>query len=98
MEDEKNEEMKAKLKEMLENSGEMARLRKMIEDELDRCGWREEARQACREVILARGYDSVTVEQVVDEVGPRLRQKVPEELKKAVVDQMRAFLLERNEL
>lgn len=98
MDEEKNEEMKAKLKELLENSGEMARLRKMIEDELDKCGWRDEARQACREVILAKGYDSVTVEQVVEEVGPKLREKVPEELKKAVVDRMRAFLLERNEL
>ncbi len=45
----------------------------MLRERLVACGWRDELKEYCKEVIRRKGLEKVTVEDLVAEITPRGR-------------------------
>ena len=86
--DEIRETIMAKLIE----TGEKDRLKDMLRNRLIQSGWRDELKEHCKEVIKRRGLEKVTVEELVAEITPHGRSKIPEEVKAELLKRIRFFL------
>ncbi|KAK0426295.1 hypothetical protein QR680_009628 [Steinernema hermaphroditum] len=75
-----------------EESGERDRLREMLTLRLSECGWTSLVEEKCRDFIRKKGIENVTLEQVVGEVKQDARKAVPEEVKREIMDAIRAFV------
>ena len=53
----------------------MYRLKEMLREKLVACGWRDELKEFCKEVIRRKGLEKVTVDDLVGEITPRGRGK-----------------------
>lgn len=49
------------------------RLKEMLQEKLVSCGWRDELKEFCKEIIRRKGLEKVTVEELVAEITPRGR-------------------------
>ena len=68
-----------------------------LAQKLEECGWRDQVKVACREVVKERGLDQVSVEELVQEVAPQGSRLVPEEVKKELLREIKRFLEEQAE-
>ncbi|CAI5737610.1 unnamed protein product [Hyaloperonospora brassicae] len=84
--------MKTYLSERLVQSGEKERLKELLRLQLVECGWHEDMKQFCKAVIRNRGIECVTVEDLIEEIVPRARAAVPEEVKSETLEKIKAFL------
>uniref|UniRef100_A0AAV1USK1 Transcription and mRNA export factor ENY2 n=1 Tax=Peronospora matthiolae TaxID=2874970 RepID=A0AAV1USK1_9STRA len=85
-------EMKIYLSEQLVQSGEKERLKEMLRLELVQCGWHEEMKQLCKDVIRNKGIECVTVEELIEAIVPRGRASVPEAVKSATLEKIKTFV------
>ena len=76
----------------LVETGEKDRLKDMLRDRLIQAGWRDELKEYCKEVIRKKGLEKVTVEELVAEITPHGRSKIPEEVKAELLKRIRFFL------
>ena len=56
------------------------------------CGWRDQLKQNCKEIVRKRGLENVTVDELVAEITPQGRQTVPDAVKKELLQRIRQFL------
>uniref|UniRef100_A0A8C6FDU4 Transcription and mRNA export factor ENY2 n=1 Tax=Monodon monoceros TaxID=40151 RepID=A0A8C6FDU4_MONMO len=75
-----------------ENSSELLRA-KLIE-----CGWKDQLKAHCKEVIKEKGLEHVTVDDLVAEVTPKGRALVPASVKKELLQRTRTFLAQHASL
>lgn len=68
------------------------RLKEMLRDRLVSCGWRDELKEFCKDVIRRKGLEKVTVEELVAEITPQGRATIPEEIKAELLKRIRTFL------
>ncbi|KAG7399593.1 Transcription and mRNA export factor eny2 [Phytophthora boehmeriae] len=87
-----DEQLKARLSERLVQSGEKERLKELLRLKLVECGWRDEMKLHCKEVIRSKGIDQVTVEDLIEEITPRGRASVPEGVKNDLLEKIKAFI------
>ncbi|KAG2786442.1 hypothetical protein JG687_00008254 [Phytophthora cactorum] len=87
-----DEEVKARISERLVQSGEKERLKELLRLKLVECGWRDEMKLHCKEVIRNKGIDQVTVEDLIEEITPKGRASVPEDVKKNLLEKIKAFI------
>ncbi|CAL8089982.1 unnamed protein product [Calicophoron daubneyi] len=80
------------VKEKLIRSGEQEKLKDLLRTRLNECGWREELKSHCREVIRTRGLENLTVDDLVTEITPVGRRMVPDTVKQELLDEIRTFL------
>jgi len=73
-------------------TGEKERLKDLLRTKLVECGWRDEMKQYCREVIKTKGLEHVTVEDLVSEIIPKGRASVPASVKTELLTNIRKFL------
>ena len=73
-------------------TGEKDKLKEMLRDRLQQCGWRDELKEFCKEVIRRKGLEKVTVEELVAEITPQGRATVPEDVKAELLKRIRTFL------
>ena len=70
--------------------------REVIEAELERklvaCGWRDDVKTKCKEIIEQRGKDNITTDELVQAVAPAGRAAVPDELKADMLATMKSFV------
>jgi hypothetical protein len=45
----------------------------MLRERLIQCGWREDLKEFCKEVIRRKGLEKVTIEELVAEITPKGR-------------------------
>ncbi|KAK0426294.1 hypothetical protein QR680_009627 [Steinernema hermaphroditum] len=64
----------------------------MLTLRLSECGWTSLVEEKCRDFIRKKGIENVTLEQVVGEVKQDARKAVPEEVKREIMDAIRAFV------
>ena len=64
----------------------------MLHERLIACGWRDELKEYCKEVIRRKGLEKVTVEELVAEITPKGRSSVPEDIKADLLQRIRKFL------
>ena len=52
----------------LVDTGEKDRLKALLRAKLEECGWRDELKAYCKEVIKNKGLEKITVEDLVQEI------------------------------
>jgi enhancer of yellow 2 transcription factor len=45
----------------------------MLRERLIQCGWRDDLKEHCKEVIRRKGLEKVTIEELVAEITPKGR-------------------------
>ncbi|KAI9203983.1 enhancer of yellow 2 transcription factor [Polychytrium aggregatum] len=86
--------MKQVIDQKLIKTGEKDRLKELLKQRLVDCGWRDELRTYCREVIKAKGLEKVGVDDLIAEITPVGREKVPESVKAELLQKIRKFLVD----
>ena len=56
------------------------------------CGWRDQLKKECKEVIRSKGLEKITVEDLVAEITPKGRAAVPDAVKAELLQRIRKFL------
>jgi len=74
------------------STGEKDKLKEMLRERLVQCGWRDELKEYCKEVIRKKGLEKVTVEELVADITPQGRATVPEDIKAELLKRIRVFL------
>lgn len=87
------DELRNQASKKLIESGERDRLMRLLKQRLMESGWRDELAAECKKVVRARGVDNITVDDLVQEVQPFARRRVPDEIRKELVDQIKNFLM-----
>jgi enhancer of yellow 2 transcription factor len=48
----------------------------MLRERLIQCGWRDDLKEYCKDVIRRKGLEKVTIEELVAEITPKGRCKI----------------------
>ena len=64
----------------------------MLRTKLIECGWRDDLREHCKEVIRSKGLERITVDELVQMITPRGRDTVPDQIKADLLQRIRQFL------
>ncbi|XP_017085551.1 enhancer of yellow 2 transcription factor isoform X1 [Drosophila eugracilis] len=79
-------------------TGDRSKIKDLLCSRLTECGWRDEVRMMCRNILLEKGTNnSFTVEQLITEVTPKARTMVPDAVKKELLMKIRTILTENEE-
>jgi enhancer of yellow 2 transcription factor len=73
-------------------TGEKERLKDLLRERLVSCGWRDELKEHCKEIIRNKGLEKITVDELVAEITPKGRATVPNEIKAELLQRIRKFL------
>ncbi|TNN46160.1 Transcription and mRNA export factor ENY2-2 [Liparis tanakae] len=91
--------MKATVNQKLTETGERERLKELLRAKLAECGWEDQVKARCKEVIRDKGLELVTVEDLVAQITPIGRghlyfksELVPDSVKKELFHRIKAFL------
>jgi enhancer of yellow 2 transcription factor len=68
------------------------RLKDLLRQKLVECGWRDQLKKECKEVIRSKGLEKITVEDLVAEITPKGRAAVPDAVKAELLQRIRKFL------
>ena len=68
------------------------KLKELLRNKLSECGWRDELKAYCKDVIKNKGLEKITVEELVAEITPRGRATVPDAIKAELLQRIRKFL------
>lgn len=71
--------------------GDRAKLKDLLRLRLTECGWNDEVRLLCRDVIKEDG-SNVNVETIVKHVTPKARQLVPDTVKRELLQRIKTIL------
>ncbi|ALC42883.1 e-y-2 [Drosophila busckii] len=78
-------------------TGDRSKIKDIMVNRLIECGWRDEVRLVCRDVLLQRGSSkSIPIEQLIPEVTARARTLVPDAVKKELLMKIRSILSQEN--
>ncbi|EDW00376.1 enhancer of yellow 2 transcription factor [Drosophila grimshawi] len=79
-------------------SGDRLKIKDLLCNRLTECGWRNEVRLLCRNILLEKSANnSVSVDQLISEVTPKARTLVPDAVKKELLMKIRTILAETDE-
>ena len=67
-------------------------MKELLRNKLIECGWRDELKAYCKDVIKNKGLEKITVEELVAEITPRGRATVPDAIKAELLQRIRKFL------
>lgn len=68
----------------------------VIQHRLIECGWRDELKAYCKEIVKRKGLEHVTVEDLVAETTPKGRSMVPDDVKRELLSRIRTFLAQQS--
>lgn len=57
------------------------------------CGWRDQVRMLCRDIVKENDSANVTFDTLVTKVTPRARSLVPDSVKKELLQKIKTHLL-----
>ncbi|XP_030382302.1 enhancer of yellow 2 transcription factor isoform X2 [Scaptodrosophila lebanonensis] len=78
-------------------TGDRSKIKDLLCNRLIECGWRDEVRLLCRNILLEKGgNNSITVEQLITEVTPKARTLVPDAVKMDLLMKIRTILAEND--
>ena len=81
----------ANLNKRLEETGERERLKQEFTKRLVRTSSRDDLKKCCIEYIKNKGFERVTVDEIVAKIAPQGRATVPESLKEELLNKIRTF-------
>ncbi|XP_022082221.1 transcription and mRNA export factor ENY2-like [Acanthaster planci] len=91
----KDVQMRAVINQKLIETGEKERLKELLRNRLIECGWRDQLKAHCKDVVRKKGLDQVTVDDLVAELTPKGRELVPDDVKKELLQRIKAFLAQQ---
>ncbi|XP_060063108.1 transcription and mRNA export factor ENY2 [Ylistrum balloti] len=94
----KDAQMRATINQKLVETGERERLKELLRTRLIECGWRDQLKAHCKEVVKEKGLEHITVDDLVQEITPKGRALVPDDVKKELLQRIRTFLAEQSNI
>jgi enhancer of yellow 2 transcription factor len=85
-------EVRETIHQKLQESGEKERLKELLRKRLYESGWHDDLKAYCKEVIKAKGLESITVEDLVKEITPHGRSTVPDSVKAELLSRIQHFV------
>ena len=76
----------------MEESGEKEKLEEYLRQKLVECGWKDELKKHCIEIIRTKGLDKINLEDLVEELLPYGRSKVPVKIKEDLLGKIKGKL------
>ncbi|KAK1425921.1 hypothetical protein QVD17_21285 [Tagetes erecta] len=96
-EEEEEEDREATLEQIINikliSSGEKERLKEVLRERLNECGWKDEMKSLCRSYTRKKGRNNVSVDELVHLITPKGRAAVPDSVKAELLQRIRSFLL-----
>merc|ERR1719197_1054107 len=83
---------KSLIEKKLEESGEKERLEEYLRQKLIECGWKDELKKHCIEIIRTKGLDKINLEDLVEELLPKGRSLVPTKIKEDLLSRIKGHL------
>ncbi|CAK1603122.1 unnamed protein product [Parnassius mnemosyne] len=74
-------------------SGDRERFKDLLMRRLIECGWRDQVRMLCREVVKENEGSNINFDTLVTRVTPRARALVPDTVKKELLQKIKSHLL-----
>lgn len=62
------------------------------------CGWRDQVKLLCRQIVKEKADTNITVDMLVNEVTPKARSMVPDTVKKELLHKIKKQLLKNEKL
>ncbi|XP_028622302.1 transcription and mRNA export factor ENY2-like [Grammomys surdaster] len=94
----KDAQMRATIHQKVIETGERERLKELLRARLIECGWTDQLKAHCKEVIKEKGLEHVTIDDLVAEITPKGRALVPDSVKKEFLQRTRTFLAQHTPL
>ncbi|XP_069777097.1 transcription and mRNA export factor ENY2 isoform X2 [Narcine bancroftii] len=69
----KDVQLRATINQKLIETGERERLKELLRAKLTECGWKDQLKAHCKDVIREKGLEHVTVDDLVAEITPKGR-------------------------
>ncbi|KAL5466715.1 hypothetical protein EMCRGX_G030863 [Ephydatia muelleri] len=88
----KESQVRTRINQKLEETGERERLKELLRSRLQECGWRDQLKKHCREIISHKGLNNISVDTLAQEITPKARASVPDLVKKELLQQIREYL------
>ncbi|XP_041977763.1 enhancer of yellow 2 transcription factor-like [Aricia agestis] len=74
-------------------SGDRERFKELLRRRLTECGWKDQVRLLCRDVVKESDSSNITFDMLVTRVTPRARAIVPDTVKKELLQKIKTHLL-----
>ena len=92
-------QQRQELMSRLQETGEIKKIKTELRAQLIECGWRDEMRMLAQNAIRQRGITKVTADELVEELKPRSKSAVPENVKSDLMNSITNFVRkERGEI
>jgi transcriptional regulator of acetoin/glycerol metabolism len=85
------------IEEKLIKTGEKDKLKEHLRQRLIEHGWKEDLKAVCKQVLLSKSLDRITVDDLVAEITPHARDKIPETVRQDLLAKIRKFLQEQEQ-
>ncbi|KAJ1649951.1 Transcription and mRNA export factor eny2 [Dispira simplex] len=86
-------ELRRMLEQRLIESGEKEELQDLLRTGLVESGWKDQVKNQCRDIIQTKGVTNTTVNDLLQELAPKARASVPDDLKETILLRLKTFLL-----
>ena len=83
---------KSLIEKKLEESGEKARLEEYLRQKLIECGWKDELKKYCLDLIRSKGLEKINLDDLVEELLPKGRALVPTKVKEDLLARIKNYL------
>ena len=88
---------KSLIEKKLEESGEKEKLEEYLRQKLIECGWKDQLKKHCIEIIRTKGLDKINLEDLVEELLPKGRSLVPTQIKEDLLSRIKTYLEQDDE-
>ncbi|XP_023335621.1 transcription and mRNA export factor ENY2-1 [Eurytemora carolleeae] len=89
------DEAEQNINQILSESGKKEELREKLVKKLEEIGWKDQVKLVCRDVVKEKGLDKISVEDLVQEMGPKGSQLVPDSVRMELLKEVRDYLEQR---
>ncbi|OXA64818.1 transcription and mRNA export factor ENY2 isoform X4 [Folsomia candida] len=87
------EQVKDIMEKIISDNPQLNKVTDKVEARLEQCGWSDEIRMECNRLIRQRGIENISdTTELVRDLTPFARSKVPTELKKELVAMLKDAL------
>ncbi|XP_077504126.1 transcription and mRNA export factor ENY2-like isoform X2 [Amblyomma americanum] len=67
-------------------------LKELLHTRLTECGWKDQLKAYCKEIIREKGVENISIEELIAAVTPIARATVPDIIKRELVHEIKNFL------
>ncbi|CAG9315154.1 unnamed protein product [Blepharisma stoltei] len=83
---------KAAIEQKLTQTGEKTRLKEYVRESLQKCGYVDDLKQHCWNIIRSRPLEATTVKGLVDEIRPHAKLTLPDAVKDDLLNRIKQFI------